>query len=793
MGVMFRNYFKIAIRNILRSASSTTINVSGLSLGITCGLLIFSIIHYHLSFDNFHNNNERIYRFVTEQHRDIVTYASSVPPAFGKAFRDDYTFGEKVGRICTLTEQLITVEENGNTNKFRETVAFAETEFFEIFNFPLIAGQLRTALAEPNTAVITENIAKKYFGNESPLNKTFRFGNQIDFKITGVLKDIPDNTDFRSEIYFSYATIGQYNEWYAADDSWSGITSDIQSFVLLLPGVIPGEVEKALPAYVKKYRAENKNVHHYKLQPLDDMHFNPKYEGRMSKTTIGVLAIIGLFLIITACLNFINLATAQAINRAREIGVRKALGSVRIQLFFQFMIETSVIVFLSSLIAFCIAYALLPYLNSWFDTRVTLDLFSDPVFIFFLGGLILVVTFLSGSYPGLILSGFKPVQALKGKLTSQSRNQFSLRRVLIIAQFTIAQVLMIGLIVILFQMRYFVQTDMGFRRDAIVMLPVGSRDNKMNLLREQLRQIPNVENVTACFSAPASASRWGTSITFDNRTETEDFAVSFKSGDENFISTFGIDLIAGRNLTPSDTIREFLVNETLVSKLNLLPEEILGKMILSNGKQGPVVGVVKDFHDMSFRSAISPVFIATSRENYNEIAVKINMKDAHTTLAALEESWSNMYPELIYEYEFLDQQTAEFYEAEQTMLRLIQLFSVIALFIGCMGLYGLVSFMAIQKTKEIGIRKVLGGSVANILWIFGKEFSLLIIIAFALAAPTGWWIMSRWLENYEYRFNMTWWILFIEVSIIVLIALLTVGFRSARAAMINPVNSLRAE
>jgi putative ABC transport system permease protein len=338
MGVMFRNYFKIAIRNILRSASSTTINVSGLSLGITCGLLIFSIIHYHLSFDNFHNNNERIYRFVTEQHRDIVTYASSVPPAFGKAFRDDYTFGEKVGRICTLTEQLITVEENGNTNKFRETVAFAETEFFEIFNFPLIAGQLRTALAEPNTAVITENIAKKYFGNESPLNKTFRFGNQIDFKITGVLKDIPDNTDFRSEIYFSYATIGQYNEWYAADDSWSGITSDIQSFVLLLPGVIPGEVEKALPAYVKKYRAENKNVHHYKLQPLDDMHFNPKYEGRMSKTTIGVLAIIGLFLIITACLNFINLATAQAINRAREIGVRKALGSVRIQLFFEFII-----------------------------------------------------------------------------------------------------------------------------------------------------------------------------------------------------------------------------------------------------------------------------------------------------------------------------------------------------------------------------------------------------------------------------------------------------------------------
>lgn len=790
---MLRNYLKTAIRNIRRSASSTIINVSGLALGITCGLLIFSIVHYHLSFDNFHHNADRIYRFVTEQHRDQVSYTPSVPPAFGKAFRDDYTFGEKVARICTLTEQLITIDDNGNSNKFSEQISFAEPEFFEIFNFPLIAGQQKNALNEPNTAVITERIARKYFGDESPLDKTFRFNNMLDFKITGVLKNIPDNTDFRSEIYFSYSAVSKYNEWYS-DDAWGGITSDIQSFVLLQPGVIPSEVEKVLPAYVKKYRAESKNVHHYKLQPVNDMHFNPDYSGKMSKTTIWVLSLIGVFLIITASVNFINLATAQAINRSREVGVRKALGSVRTQLFWQFAVETSVIVIQSTIIAFCIAYAALPHVNTLFDTRLALDLFSDPVLLPFVVALMICVTFLSCLYPGLILSAFKPVEALKGKLSDKAGSSFNLRRGLIITQFTIAQVLLIGLIVIVFQMKYFAQTDMGFNREAVVMIPVGSKDMKMKTLKGQFQQIPDVENVAVCFAAPASNSRWGTSIAYDNRTEMENFGVSFKGGDENFISTFGIELIAGRNLVPSDTVRELLVNETLVLKLNLLsPDEILGKTISFNGWHAPVVGVVRDFHDQSFRSAISPAMITTSVENYNEFAVKINMKNASTTLAALEKAWSTMYPEKIYEYEFLDQQTAEFYKAEQTMLQLIQVFSFIALFIGCMGLYGLVSYMAIQKTKEIGIRKVLGGTIGNILWIFGKEFFILIVIAFVFAAPVGWWTMSQWLANYQYSIDIAWWIFAIEIGIISLIALLTIGFRSAKAAMINPANALRSE
>ena len=793
---MLRNYFKIALRNITRSLSYTVINVSGLSLGITCAILIFSIINYHLSFDTFHNNTDRVYRFVTEQHRDQISYVSSVPPAFGLAFRNDYSFGEKVARICTLTEQLVTIGENDNVKKFKEDLAFAEPEFFQIFNFPIVAGQSVNVLSEANTAIISERMAKKYFGSQSPLNKTFRFNNSIDFKIVGVLKDIPDNTDFRSEIYFSYSTIGKYSEWYGKEDAWGGISTEIQSFVRLQPGVTTAEVETVLPAYVKKYRAESKNVHHYKLQPLEDVHFNPQYQGVMSKTNLGVLALVGVFLIITAALNFINLATAQAVNRSKEIGVRKALGSARAQLFWQFTIETSVIVVLSTALAFCIAYAVLPYVNTLFNTRVNLNPLADPTVILFMIALAIGVTVLSGSYPGLILSGFKPVAALKGKLSAQVKGNFNLRRGLITVQFTIAQVLLIGLIVIVYQLDYFKQTDMGFNQEAIIMIPLGSKDTKTKTLKDQFLQIPNVVNVTQCFAAPASDNHWGTSIKFDNRTEDEAFSVSFKGADEDFIGTFSIKLVTGRNLLPSDTVREFLVNEILVGKLNLSsPEEILGKNISMQGGewQGPVVGVVRDFHDASLKSAISPAIFTTSHGNYNEYAVKINMAEASTTLAALEKAWTGMYPDQLYEYEFLDQQTAKFYEAEQNMLQSIQVFSFIALFIGCMGLYGLVSFMAIQKTKEIGIRKVLGGSVGHILWIFGKEFFRLIVIAFILAAPLGWWIMSRWLENYEYAFDITWWVFAMEILIISLICFLTIGFRSAKAALTNPVNSLRTE
>lgn len=547
--------------------------------------------------------------------------------------------------------------------------------------------------------------------------------------------------------------------------------------------------------YVKKYRADSKNVHHYKLQHLADVHFNPRYDGKVSKTVIWVLSLIGVLLIVTACLNFINLATARAISRSKEVGVRKTLGSVRGQIFWQFTTETGIIVLMATCLAFAISYAAVPYINELFNSRITLSLLSSFHIPIFLAVLVVMVTLLAGFYPGLVLSGFKPVLALKGKLSDGS-GSLNVRRALITTQFVISQVLLFGLIVAMYQTWYVRQADLGFNQEGIVMIPIGSRDVKMNTLRSRLAQIPQVETVSLCLAAPASDSHWGTMFSFDNRSETEEFSIIFRGADENYLSTFDIDLIAGRNLIPSDTINEFLVNETLVHNLGFsAPEEVLGKSlsILAGDVKGQIVGVMSDFHDQSFKSGIEPVFITTAPELYNVYALKINMKDGSSALSAIRGTWAEMYPDEIFEYQFLDDQIASFYKTEETMLKVIEVFSFIALTVGCMGLFGLVSFMASRKTKEIGIRKILGGSVGHILWIFGKEFSRLVFIAFLVAAPIGWWLMSRWLENYAYRVEMTWWIFGLEVSIILVLVIVTVGYHSVKTAMANPVRSLRTE
>jgi ABC-type antimicrobial peptide transport system permease subunit len=755
-----------------------------------CALLIYMLVTYHLSFDTFHSHSDRIYRFVTEQHRDQVSHVFSVPPAFGNTFRNDYTYAEKVARMCTNSEALISIDLNNEVKKFNDEIAFVDPDYFDIFHFPTVEGTIPTA---PNTAAITQEMAIKYFGDQPALGKTIRLDNRVEFQITGILKNIPKNTDFRSQIFLSYATMKQYNEWYADDNAWGGISTDVQTFARLRPGVDPREVENVLPAYVKKYRAESKNVHHYKLQRLDDVHFNALYNGQMSMQTIWILSIVGFFLVLTACLNFINLSTARAVTRAKEVGVRKVLGSVRTQLFWQFTIETVVVVTISATLALGAASIILPHLNTLFKLRIDTALSSHPDIFVFLPLLIVSVTFIAGAYPGIVLSGYKPVIALKGKSLDISTRGVNLRRSLIITQFTITQVLVIGLIVLMYQMKFNRSTDMGFRQDGIVMIPSGT-SKKFNTLKNEISKLGGVEHTSFCFSAPASFSNWSTSVTFDERTESEDFAVNVRSADADYVRTFDIDLVAGRDLVPADSVREFLVNEEFAHKLNLNPEEILGRSIRFNGNlSGPIVGVVANFHDRSFHSSINPVIIATKPDMYNEMAVRIVTNDAQSVISAIEKAWSAVNPEQIFTYTFVTDRTAEFYETEQMTLKIVESFSFIALVIGCLGLYGLVSFMSVQKTKEIGIRKALGASTMSILSLFGREFIILTLISFAVAAPLGGWIMAQWLARYTFGVQITYWIFIAELAFVMIIVLLTTGLQSLKAALKNPVSSLRAE
>jgi predicted permease len=799
--VMIRNYLKIGYRNIAKNKGYSFINVTGLALSITCAIFIFSFVKYNLSFDNFHENPDRIYRIVTELHRDVIAYRSSVPSPLGAFFRNDHSYGEKIARVYTEHNALITLRNGNAITKFEEAegIAFSEEEFFDIFNFPLLQGNKDDVLAEPNTAVITERIAKKYFGDKDAIGETFWFQNKFPFTVTGILKDLPSNTDIKPEIFVSYSTLKAYDPWVASDtDGWGGILNDMKCYTRLRPNTSIAKVEEELSAYVKIYRPTSKNVHHYKLQPLADIHFNSNYGGAMAKSNLMIVFVIGLFLIVTACVNFVNLATAQALKRSKEVGVRKVLGSLKTQLFWQFIFETGIITFAGIVIAAMLSYTIFPFVNQFFGTQIPINIFSDSSLILFIVGLGIVVTFFAGSYPGLVLAGFQPVAALKGKLSRQAIGGFNTRRTLIVVQFAISQVLIIGMVVITNQMRYTQQSDLGFDKDAIVLVAManGTTSEQAKTMKTEMQRIPGVEELSLCFTAPSAEDDWGNSIRFENSSEEVNFRTSIKSADADYIPTFDLKLVAGRNIQPSDTVREMIINEAMVRKLELKSaEDALGKMITANGGSmvAPIVGVVKDFHDKSFHEEISPVLITTYSKGYSNYAIKLNLAEAKSTIAAVEKLWLQQHPDQIFKYQFVDESIARFYESEKITLKLIQIFSFIAIIIGCLGLYGLVSFMVSQKTKEIGIRKVLGGTAAHIAWIFGQEFTRLIVVAFLIAAPIGWWFMNDWLQAFKFHTTIGLSTFMLAIGCSLVVAAVTVCYQVIRTAFANPVKSLRIE
>lgn len=794
---MIKNYFKIAWRTLLRNKAYTSINIIGLTLGIAAAILIFTILSYQLSFDTFHPNKDRIYRIVTEFHDQRTDYSPAVPQPLGKAFRNDYTFAEVTARVVSYRNMLISLPEEKEVKKFIEDkgVAFAEPGYFDIFSFPLLKGDKQTALLHPNSALITQSIAQKYFGDQEALGKRIRLDNRIDFTVTGILKDIPANTSRMQEIYLSYDNLKDQNSWFASDSSWSNVYTGSLCFVRLKPSITPAQVDKAFPGFVAKYfKGEDLKVWQFRLQPLTDIHFDTRYDGYFDKKYSTALLFIGIFLIIIACVNFINMATAQALNRAREVGVRKVLGSLRYQLFWQFIAETTLITLVAGALAYGLALLALPALNQLTMAQMSLRLFSTWQLPAFLTLILAVIIFLSGSYPGLVLARFQPALALKSKLSQAHVGGFSLRRILVISQFAIAQLLIIAMIIIGYQVHYSMNADMGFDKDSIVTLPLPVTNlTKMHSLRDRLASLSGVEKISLCLQPPASRRNNSTDVHYDNRTESEHWSVNAKAADDQYIPTFGLKLVAGRNFYPADTTREYLVNETFVKKLGITPQNILGKMISVDDISAPIVGVVNDFHNYSLHSDIDPVCIMPNYRRYQSCSMRIDPRHVRGVLAAAEKIWNNTYPDYVYSYTFLNERIAEFYSLDNILLTLVEVFAGIAIFISCLGLYGLVSFMAVRKTKEIGVRKVLGAGISQILWLFGKEFTYLILIAFIIAAPVAWWATHSYLQGFKYPIHVGPVIFLAAIGFTFIIAALTVGYRSLRAALANPVKNLRTE
>lgn len=582
---------------------------------------------------------------------------------------------------------------------------------------------------------------------------------------------------------------------------WGGINSATQCYALLKTNTSVAQVQKMTPTFIAKHyeKAEDRKSRLLYIQPLSDIHFNDNYTGVIPKRIITTLGIIGLLLLITACINFVNMATAQALKRSKEVGVRKVMGSSRRQLFWQFIAETTIIAVLAGIISYILSSALFPLLSNWQEELIGYRMiFSELIdlqfwMIFILT--ILLVVFVSGSYPGFVLSGFNPVVALKGKISTQSLGGVSIRKALVVTQFVITQILVIGTIVVSSQMNYFIKSEMGFKHDAILQMPVPQQDAvKLQTFKTQVKSIPSIEKVSYIWTPPMSQSHNTTDVKYDTRQEKEKFSLNTKFVDEDYLNLYGIKLLAGRNIAKIDTMREALVNEELVKRLGEKSnDKVLNKIIEFNGKKITIVGVVQDYHVMTLHEKIPPLAITSSTGMYRTIAVKMNMADAQNTIKKLDKIWSATFPDFVFEYEFYDEAIGKMYIMETAMLGLIQAFALIAILIGCLGLYGLVSFMVAQKTKEIGVRKVLGASVRQILWLFGKEFSFLILIAFIIAAPAAWWVLNGWLQDFEYRISIGVGVFAVAIFITGMIAVITVGWQSSRAALANPVKSLRTE
>jgi putative ABC transport system permease protein len=815
---MIKNYFKTAFRSLNRNRNYTIINIAGLAVGIGVCMMIFIIIQFQTSFDEFHAKKDRIYRVVMEYHfpnSAKIAYWKDVPFSMPKGLKTAFPQLEQVAPVYeSHSDQLLIPGETGKIIKiFKEDkgLFFTDPSFFKMFDFPLLAGSY-ASLKDPGNVLLTKETAEKYFGDwRTATGKTiklqeggfmFEHGTEI-LKVSGILATIPANTDFQLKLAVSFAT----ERYMANTTDWkAGSTAYFGCYIMLPPNTSVdnlNNISQQLRAYARKMQSPDKKDS-YIIQPLTAVHYDTQTGNYSNKTIshqlLNVLWLIAAFILLIACVNFINLSTAQAVNRAKEVGVRKVLGGTKSQLQIQFIIETFLIVTSAVMLAGVITTLALPSINNLLELSLSFNILNNSAVILFLLTVTIVVTALAGFYPSVVLSSFNPVNALKSNIKANTANGISLRRGLVVFQFIIAQALIIGTFIIVKQMNYFMDQPLGFDKDAIINVPFRTdslRLSRLDYLHKQLLSVNGVQSVSFSSAAPVEDGNdtWS-SFRFNHAPKQTDFNAILKFADNEYVPAYKLPLIAGRNLQRSDMVREFIVNESLAKSLGIKnPEDILNKEISmwDDQMKGPVVGVLKDFNDRSLRDDLAPLLITTDNAMYNQAGIKLATTNISSTLQSVKNIWEQTFPNFVYEYRFLDDKVASFYKQEDQLAQLYKIFAAIAIFLSCLGLYGLASFMAVQKTKEVGIRKVLGATAGNIVYLFSKEFIILIAIAFAIAAPIAWYYMHQWLQDYVYRINISWWLFALGGLVAIIIALATISFQAIKAAIANPVKSLRTE
>jgi len=804
---MFKNYLKIAARNFLKYKAYSFINITGLAIGIACCILILLYVQEEISYDRFHQNAERIYRVIVDESnegkvRHLANTYAPMAPALQAAFTE-------ITHVVRLFPNSVTVARS-QEKRFQETrFFFADSTVFEVFSFPFLHGDSRTALMTPNSLVITAATAQKYFGAENPVGQILTVENQYDFKITGVLQEVSHNSHFDFDFLANINSLNTLMGTWLLQRGW--YWPPLYTYILLPPNAPISLMESRLPEFVRKnFPHDLAPLQALRLQPLTDIHLHSDLENEIAPTGniayVYTFSAIAAFILLIACINFMNLATARSASRAKEVGLRKVIGAQRSQLVKQFLGESLFYAALALLLAIALVEFFLPLFNELTGKQITSRYLNNWSVIFGLLTIAALVGILAGSYPAFFLARFRPVQALQRKNIAGlgGRTPLRLRAILVVMQFIIS-IALIAVTVVVNQQLHFIQNQrLGFDKKHLIVIPIRDETVQQNFdaVKNSFLSQTGISQVTAISNFPWERGYYDFFIHAEGMRPEAKFNMPTFLVDQDFIRTFGMEIVAGREFSTdyaTDAQEAFIFNEAAVKKLGL--DSAVDKKIkmesVAAGKprEGKVIGVVKDFHLRSLHYAIEPLILLISPAAHfrDNMVIRIDSKNRSQILATLEQKWREIAPQRPFEYFFLDDAFDRLYRKEQRLAQIFKYFAAIAIFVGCLGLFGLASFVAQQKTKEIGIRKVLGASVAGIVGLMSKDLIKLVLIANLIAWPIAYFAMNRWLQEFAYRINIGMEIFFFSGLLALVIALLTVGFQSLKVALTNPVEALRYE
>ncbi len=795
---MFRNNFKVASRNLLKHKFYSLINVLGLATGMTCSLLIFLYVSHELSYDSFHEKRSRIYRIVTDIKTPTETLQVGVSSAPMAAYmKADFP---EVEDMVRLDDAQVLLKIDGKT--FHEDNAMlADPSFFDIFTFPFIMGDPETALHDPFSVVLTENAAKKYFGEENPIGKILRLEGEYDLTVMGVIKNIPENSNFTFDVLLSMS-IRLEKLYPEMAERWGNF--GYQSYVLLSEQADPALLEEKLPGFMEKYAGksmERDNMFYTLfLEPLTDVYLRSEREGPKSGNLANVIlfSVIAGFILLIACFNFINLSTARAAERAREVGIRRTVGAQRWQLTLQFLCEAFLMSALAFLITLIAGHTLLPAFNQLSGKEIASSIFQDIPQLFSFCMIAMGIGLLAGFYPALVLSRFRPISILKGRFGS-SQTGITLRKILVTTQFIISIALIAGTVVVYEQLSFMRNHALGFKKDHVLVIDFHGDDaiqGKIEALKQELGKSPNILSVSVSSSVPGHRNSGAFTEIENPSGDLQASNLDLFFVDHSFLHQYEMELIAGRGFShdfPSDTSALIINEATMASYGYRHPNEVIGKRFSQWGMKGKIIGVVRDYHFKSLQEKITPLTIRLKPDNAHFISLSLNSDDIAGTVSSLEQKWQTLSPERPFDYFFLDDSFDRQYRTEVRFGRLFIYFAGLAIFIACLGLLGLISYTVLQCMREIGIRKVFGATRISIVKLLTQGIMKLVLFALVIAIPVTWLSLSKWLQGFAYQIEITGWVFVLAGITAVTVTFFTIGYHALRAALANPADTLRNE